>query len=224
MPMQRLKKTIDPRFSIEWLIEQAVKFAPWVLGYTGAGGAMTWLVAWSEDLKAWQIVLVFLGTISALWIFVAIIRILHYKAREHLARAKIISSAADGGGIIDPLETIFSKRTIRLSDFDIPFSPVHKGKQFYECNFIGPGTIIFLDHIALHAFDPLECTFMTLDEPISFQSGIGFHTCQFQNCKFWRVTFIFHTSFGSKIEDAAHKRGQRFKFVPGKLGVVDAIN
>lgn len=118
---------------------------------------------------------------AALW--------LRSKAMDAAQLTRLRQRVSDEGGTANPLEKTFTNKRIRIADLAPPIGGFIEGKQFVDCELIGPANLMFQN-----------CTFqrnggqavdgIVLDDNAYPHNGFGFRDCGFANCRFYLVTFM----------------------------------
>lgn len=100
------------------------------------------------------------------------------------------------GDAIDPMQTIFQNKRIRISDLVNPFEQVVTKKKFINCELIGPANLIPLiggGKFASNNFTNSDS--VEIREGAIPQNAILLLDCDFESCRFYKVTLLFFRSF-----------------------------
>ena len=183
--MNWLSKTVDRKFSIEWILDKT-----WPLFWLIFGGSLSaafsiitnWIVI-KGPIVVWGISMA--GAYAALLAYYLTIKVARAKIINDHAKASIKDSSAN------PLDSDFEKKIIKISSFYSHFNIPHERKRFKECQVMGPGDVIlggsYLDHGSFH-----ECQIIILNAApgIEIYNTTEFRDCTFTNCKFVGLTII----------------------------------
>jgi len=127
------------------------------------------LLTWSVDTvtKWWQVIIIVAGWVMSSWaawftaalapysplswvlagavmaLVLAVIITLLSKTADVLTRWNFARKMAASPPSFNPLDTVFERMQLKLSDLRNPYAPVHDGKTFLDCELIGPGVIAF---------------------------------------------------------------------------------
>lgn len=146
-----------------------------------AARASNWLNAWGPI--AW-VACGFLGVAVALAIMWAAALRNRYALMTRILR----HTTADGDGV-NPLESTFIRKRIKLSDLAEPVSGSIRHKTFVDCEIVGPGNAIAFPSciFAGSGGEMVDAVVFTRGRAIA---GYELENCTFRNCKFFRLTFL----------------------------------
>lgn len=159
-----MRQHIDRKISIEWLID---KFWPLLWMIFGGSITATSLGIVAEFDKYTPIALLCAFIIGAL-IFIAFYILLN-KARAQRISIRLAEQAASNT-MVNPLESRFDNKTIKLSEFYDPFYVGHKSKTFTNCRVEGPG-LLMLQGCTVHGGGIINCQILIVQEDIKI-SGV----------------------------------------------------
>ncbi len=173
----------------------------WALGVLLAGaGVSAWLAIITEWLDQygpigwWAVVL--LGVLVIALVLAALA-----KAADWWSRRRLSNAYADIPRTVNPLETNFTNQRIRLSDFDSPFSRIHKDKIFDGCEIFGPGVIFVHGHSTLAYCGFQNCDFVEITADVfQTKSAIIFEDVVIRNCNLYKITLLVPTSLRSILD------------------------
>jgi hypothetical protein len=144
---------------------------------------------WFSPAAAWLAGLVF-----GMWMDAAVLRSIKRRFRDDWEPAS---------ENVNPLETYFSKKVLRVVDLPAENRFLVEDKFFEDCILQGPGVIAFLETVSLEycSFEgDQEKTFIEVEERRKMMGVIGFRRCRFLRCKFVGLGIV-----GSK-KDIDHMR------------------
>jgi hypothetical protein len=118
----------------------------------------------------------------------ALIMLLTTVARERLQLIRFRNSAFDASGI-NPLDTTYQQKRIRVVDLAPPVGFIIEGKTFIDCDIVGPVNLVFADCI-FHGNSGVVVDAVVVKQGLDPQHGYGFRNCIFRQCRFFSVTFL----------------------------------
>lgn len=94
----------------------------------------------------------------------------------------------------NPLDTIFQRQRIDITDLCNPMEQVVKGKKFLDCEMIGPANILFL-YSAPGSAKIIGNNFSKTDavciaNHVIPQTAVAFVDCDFERCAFYNVVLL----------------------------------
>lgn len=121
-------------------------------------------------------------------------------ARERAQVLRFRARVADASHV-NPLDDIFRRQRLKLTDLCAPIGGVVENKVFIECDIIGPANAVIFP----------DCTFigsrgegndqLIIKRGVVASTGFAVVNCTFRNCRFFLVTFMvpepFYLSFVS---------------------------
>lgn len=189
MPDSARPKIFAPKNIISALAWSADKvFSNWaaLVTYLG-GGTLLGALAWLQRLSP-----LFLGGAFFLGLLlVAVVRAISAYARGQDARAAYLQARAAPPTTVNPLRRNFEREKISLLDFDGAYteSRIYTDKVFRDCDFYGPGSLIFWHGCSLNSPGFLMCDMICVTSAPVF-SAIAFKDCSFINCRFFSITLL----------------------------------
>jgi hypothetical protein len=194
----------------------ASKWLEVIIVFIGGGG-MAYLAAITAWLQPWgPVAWGAIAIISAIiiWITFFVVAFIASKKSESQARANLEETLSKNRDRINRLDRHFSRVVIAPSDLFMPYDPVLEAKQFTECDFIGPGVILFIDRCEVLAANFLACNFVVFDDkrPANIQGTLGFRSSRFEKCRFVNMTFLIPASIAESwlIPTAFHSQQPTF--------------
>jgi hypothetical protein len=104
---------------------------------------------------------------------------------------------------LNPLDTLFTTRRVRVVDLSPPIGAVIRGKTFVDCDIMGPANIMFEDcHFQGNAGDVVDA--IIIKPGMTPRNGFGFQNCIFRECRFYLVTFMVPEPEYDKFKPPAH--------------------
>jgi hypothetical protein len=103
-------------------------------------------------------------------------------------------------GGVDPLAKVFEGKRIFLNDFVLPSNPTVDGKNFVDCEIVGPANIFLAGNNGINDVRPALVDAVALSGERDFYNGFTFQNCSFRNCTFHRVTLFFKPDEVSQIQ------------------------
>ncbi|WP_165390280.1 hypothetical protein [Thalassococcus sp. S3] len=94
-------------------------------------------------------------------------------------------------GGVDPLSKVFEGKRIFLNDFVLPSNPIVDGKNFVDCEIVGPANVYLEINNGINDVKPIKVDAVALSGERPFLNGYLFRNCSFRNCTFHRVTLFF---------------------------------
>jgi len=89
---------------------------------------------------------------------------------------------------VNPLDTVFEIQRINLSDIKHPVTQRISEKTFHNCEFFGPGAMIFWGKSIVQGNSFIDCDLIVAKENALIRNVAVFEDCTIQSCKFWKCT------------------------------------
>lgn len=125
---------------------------------------------------------------GSLWLVAAMRRIWHKTNYDELFKA--------AHPALNPLDTTFSNARIYLNEFVLPSNPNIVGKNFIDCEIIGPANIFLNDANTIPNLHGPMLDAVRLDPGAQFFNGFSFSNCVFRGCSFHKITlFVRHEEY-----------------------------
>lgn len=114
--------------------------------------------------------------------------------RDALANSRLRTMLASTPPLtVNPLRSTFDSERVRVSDFYSPYHVMHKGKSFKDCEIVGPGAMVVLDHCSLNNCGFVECDLVSVKKAM-LKTAAGFQATAFNDCRFYNVTIFIPES------------------------------
>lgn len=138
------------------LLDRSIAWWPTLLAIFGSGVVGSVASYYTEWIRPYGPIahlavglLVCLITVFIMYVIAAI-----RKKNAEPFYAKSISTSVRS---VNPLDNIFERKSINISDFHSHFGIVNEGKTFNDCNFHGPGAMAMMNEIALYSPRMYHC-------------------------------------------------------------------
>lgn len=194
------------RYAGDWAVEH------WpYLAISVSGAAVTAIAAVSKILRPYGV----LGWISAGLLTLLILTIVYAVygwASERRANAIYKGTLSTVPVSVNPLDSNFEGKRIRLSELFSPFSEVYDGKTFRNCEIIGPGAIVFLDQMNLYTPGLYACDLVAV-KSAHIRTAVGFQRSTFDHCKFYNATLFLPENVARQILSEAEVKGQKLEII-----------
>jgi hypothetical protein len=153
--------------------------------------ATAWINQWGPI--AWGVTGI--GTALIVWISLGITSAIasYFRSRRVacLARARLDDAMSRTPDRINILERQFNRLTILQASLYVPYSPVLEAKQFSDCDFIGPGVLVFYDRCEVLGCHFLSCNHIIIGHHQGSPTGTTiFRSSRFERCRFVNITFL----------------------------------
>ncbi|MGR3660987.1 MAG: hypothetical protein ACU0CA_07320 [Paracoccaceae bacterium] len=193
-----LKKLDNVFLGIEWKLSLG-SFVWAVLFPVGSFAVTSWATraagVFSQYAPLSWIVAGFVGLlIYALSVF------LYGVGQSRTVRSKYDANFLLETGGVDPLSKVFEGKRIYLNDFILPSNPIVEGKNFVDCEIVGPANIYLGIGNSINDVKPFHVDAVALSGKNDFTNAYNFHNCTFRNCTFHRVTLFFHPEEVPKLQ------------------------
>ena len=108
--------------------------------------------------------------------------------KEHANRIRNLQKPK---GQINPMDDLFERKKIYISDLSPSYGHEVRGKTFLDCELVGPGVILFVDRITADTCGFVNCDFVRLKRgKLMVQNVLGFDHCVFRRCTFVGFTIL----------------------------------
>ncbi|MFT3673614.1 hypothetical protein [Aestuariivirga sp.] len=164
-----------------------------VIGWIASFGVPAWFASATEWLGkygpiAW-VSAGFIGVLvfSMVWLVVAV-------ARKIWINSTVHKKFYDSADRVNPMETYFSRKRIKLEDLLPPGSGFVEGKTFEDCELIGPLNVLSIDSfLESNRFESVD--HIAISPSANVLNARVFHKCHFRRCKFFNVSFLIAAEF-----------------------------
>lgn len=165
-----------------------------IAGWVGAATLLAWATRVAGVMSQYApFSWVFAGFVGAvLW---SGVYVLYGLGKNLRLRAKWASDRMRDGDRIDPMESIFQNKRININDLVNPYNQVVIGKKFINCELIGPANLLIIfKNAKFHGnhFDQSDA--VEIGDDAVPQNAIGFFGCDFEGCRFFKVSMLFQQS------------------------------
>ena len=140
-----------------------------------------------------------LAGFAGLFVFGVSVAIFGYGQSKWVRSKYDAKFLAESGGV-DPLERVFERRRIFLNDFVLPSHPFVEGKNFVDCEIVGPANIFLERENNISDVKPISVDAVALSGQTRLFNGYTFRNCSFRNCTFHRVTMFFSPEEVQRIQ------------------------
>jgi hypothetical protein len=90
---------------------------------------------------------------------------------------------------VNPLDGVFRKQRIRVSDFFHPYYKATQAAKFEDCDLLGPATVFVAGGTFLNTnFN--RCQAVIVLPNVKAIGVVAFENCTFERCSFYEVTFL----------------------------------
>jgi hypothetical protein len=161
--------------------------AKWLLPASFTGAVVGWATWFAGIFQQYA---------PASWIFATVIgallgligMALFAYARERIQIVKFRNNAFDNSRI-NPVDTIFTSRRIRVIDLAPPMGAIIEGKTFIDCDIVGPANVMF-EGCHFHANRGEIVDAIIIKPGMIPKNGFGFRNCIFRQCRIYSITFM----------------------------------
>jgi hypothetical protein len=162
-----------------------VAWATWFAGLFQPAAPASWIIAGVLGALA-----------GSLIVYLAVV------ARERLQIVRL-RNATLFSSHINPLDTLFTTRRVRITDLAPPVGQVIDGKTFVDCDILGPANVMFQGcHFHHNTGEVVDALIVKLGA--SPTNGFGFRNCIFRQCRFYLVTFMVEERDYEQFNGGAH--------------------
>lgn len=185
---------VEPGVSLgQWCYDRVTNnFAILTTIFIGAGG-MSVLAIFTQWAKAWgPLVVGAIGLCTASVIFVVYSFVTYLQALSQVrkAEAEAIGNWRVVVDTINPLDTEFHKKKIKLTDMIHPGTKSISRKSFTNCQIIGPINIFMYSHITMNDITFNRCDFIATKELFSASCITTVEYTTFLQCEFIDCTIF----------------------------------
>lgn len=145
-----------------------------VTGVFSEYAPLSWVVAGFAGLLLYSVAVFIYGT-----------------GQQRSVRSRYDARFMSETGGVDPLAKVFEGKRIYLSDFVLPSNPYISGKNFVDCEIVGPANIFLEVGNGFADVPSIKIDSVALVADARFFNGYTFSNCNFRNCTFHRVTFFW---------------------------------
>jgi hypothetical protein len=185
---------------MDWL----AKAWPLLAALGGAGvmsalaRATVWLSAWGPIAWGGTFLAAFLALYGA---FLAGVRVTA-RARETRAMARYTEMVA-GNQSINPLDRLFERKRVNLSDFYHPFFKWHENPIFRHSEIFGPANLIVRGMPTFVHSNFNDCEYVIVKPGSKLTNVVGLDSPILENCDVYRVTFFLLPDDARRFAEAA---------------------
>jgi hypothetical protein len=101
---------------------------------------------------------------------------------------------------INPLDNQFTKKRIKISDLEHPATRRIAGKQFIDCQLIGPANIAFLNHTSISGVGFINCDLIPTKDTFFAFNAIGVERTKIFGGEICNATIYLHPSVLAAME------------------------
>lgn len=116
-------------------------------------------------------------------------------------RSRYDAKFMQSSGGVDPLAKVFEGKRIFLNDFVLPSNPVVDGKNFVDCEIVGPANAYMEDNNNINDVRLGLVDAVALSGERLFYNGYLFRNCTFRNCTFHRITLFIKPEEVPRIQN-----------------------
>lgn len=120
--------------------------------------------------------------------------------REKWAIARATRKWAGQVDDINPLDTEFHKKRIRLVDLAHPITFKIKGKRFIDCQLVGPANLVLLSGINLNSNTFTKCDFVPTKKELYVLNAIGLEDCEVIGGEILETVLFVHPDIVALLE------------------------
>lgn len=171
------------------ILEAATKW--WSIIVPLVGGAVSGYLAYlTSALAAYAPWSWFAAGLAAAMMLV-LIGLCASKTAELVARWNYTRKITASTPTFNPLDSVFTKKQIKLSELRNPFNPVHENKNFLDCEIIGPGVLYFDGSTTLTGIGFVNCDCVAIREGAAINNLMVFKDAVIRGGKIYGVTLLF---------------------------------
>ena len=120
----------------------------------------------------------------------AVVVFIYGTGQQRSVRSRYDSKFMQETGGVDPLAKVFEGKRIYLNDFILPSSPFVNGKNFVDCEIVGPANIYLEVGNNIGELQDSKIDAVALAPGVLFSNGYTFRHCSFRGCTFHTVTLF----------------------------------
>ena len=172
------------------------------------GAAVSFVLAiFTDFMAAWAPLSWFVAGMLG-WFLVVLVQVALSLKQERDERVRRYALLAAPKGSINPLDERFVRQRVYLTDILPPAGKTVMGKEFRNCEIIGPANIyISASDGGASEFvgiSMINCDAVVIDDGVAAYNCVELRDCSFKSCVFYDVTLIatvpFFEKFRSKME------------------------
>ena len=118
----------------------------------------------------------------------ALIAALLAYSREKMQQVRFRNTVFSGT-YLNPLDTLFTTKRVRIADLSPPIGAIIEGKTFVDCEIMGPANVVF-EGCHFHGNSGEVVDAIIIKPGMIPRNGFGFQNCIFRGCRFYLVTFM----------------------------------
>lgn len=185
---------IEPGVSLsQWLYERLSNNWALLLSLFGGGGVMSYFASITDWIVGYGPAAIWgTGIASALvaWIALSLVAWLLARASESRARATAVEQWKNQVDTVNPLDSEFHKRRIKISDLCDPTSRSIKGKKFIGCELVGPANILLrgTSQMANSTITNCDVAVMQMHTKVRLFNVISLEDISIFDCTIWNCT------------------------------------
>jgi hypothetical protein len=123
-------------------------------------------------------------------------------AREKMQQVRFRNTVF-GTSHLNPLDTLFTTKRVRIADLSPPIGAIIEGKTFVDCDIMGPANVMF-DGCHFHGNTGDVVDAIIIKPGMIPRNGFGFRNCIFRGCRFYLVTFMVPEPEYDSFKPPAH--------------------
>jgi hypothetical protein len=127
---------------------------------------------------------------------------LYGTGRQRSVRSRYDAKFMLETGGVDPLAKVFEGKRIYLNDFVLPSNPFVDGKNFVDCEIVGPANIFLQYGNGFGDMPAIKIDAVALPPEARFYNGYTFTNCNFRGCTFHRVTFFWSANEAQALTES----------------------
>ncbi len=208
--VRKLLKLDSPITVSDWFYQRIVGNWPWIAATFGSVG-MAYLARLSDWMQPWGAV----GWASVGLFFFALIGLtlatiyrLYAGALQRIQSSKTMKNMSENIKGVNPLRESFENEKVSISDFYTPIQTLYKRKTFRNCDFYGPGALLFFSRCNIDSPSIFRTDFIVIGEGY-FASPIGFEDSSFYDCRFYGITLLMNAGMAQAIRVATKREGSQ---------------
>lgn len=182
------KRDLLSKIESRWALAKELGALPVIGGVVGGAGAY-----FTSFMSAWAPFSWIVGALIGA-ILVQVWSLARAAQGEREERRRRISMLEPPKGHVRPLQQRFEGERIYVSDLMPPLGYTIVGKEFRDCEIIGPANIHF-SSTRTHGTSLLECGFINCDgvitkNSVTVNNVAVFQDCTFKDCRFYKATIL----------------------------------
>ena len=188
-----------------------------VIGGGAVTGVLSSTVEWVDQFGwfGWWVAFLFGCVLTAATMSLAAL------VRLRLVEARMYLDFEKRGSSVNPLETEFHKKRIKLSDLMPPtFRPISK-KKFIDCELVGPCVILFTDGMNINGLKFESCDLMPTKRQLSVRNGLIMQDCHIIGGSIIGATILLHPDVLAALEAQPGMINQYYPTLTGNPQIDD---